>query len=268
MKFNPAHCFTRTPDPAWQRQLDELAPPHPLKARLVVRWHAGRSFWDDATNLPVWQPIERWIIWEVLPTALMSPLFPAVKRMVGREADGGWPARGLHGVPGQLELDRSLCDRAQWSLFLETRQYARMAWVVQGSRGGHQRQFSEWQQLGLSRRGLPDTPPYPSQLPYADVDERVFAQLRILRDCSPAWNDISARAERAWHLLDDAEKSQALGARQALADWAEGQMYDVLDSTTRKDRAEFRDAFPHGLGRPDHLGDPDELVAAYIEGAE
>lgn len=268
MNFAQPLCRVRAPHPAWQQALDAIAPPHPLKSRLVVRWHPGRAFIPDGAAAFVWQPIERWVVWELIPTAQMSPRFPAVMRMLGQEEDGGAPRRALNGVHGGLELDRGFVDRAQWALYRETGQYGRMAWIVQGTRGGHQRVFSEPQRLGLARRGLPEEPPYPGELPYADFDGRVLQQL-ALRQRSLVWTAISEKADRIWHNLDHEEQAQALDARRALVDWSEEQMYDVLDSSTRKERQEFRDSFPHGLGRPDHLeADAEELLASFIEGAE
>jgi hypothetical protein len=257
----------RTPDPAWQQALDRIAPPHPNKSRLLVRWHGGRAYFDEDVGRVVWQPIERWIIWELLPTALMSPRFPAVVRMHASVAEGGVTLDRLQGVTGLLELDRAFTDREQWAIYRETGQYARMAWIIQGSRGGHQRNFTEWQKLGLARRGLRDDPPYPGELPFAPFDNRVLDQLHRLQQ-SQAWNDVSARAERSWHLLDDEEKAQAQEARRALADWAEDQLGEVLDSATRAERAEVREFYPSGVGRPDHLVDADEALSAYIEGDE
>lgn len=246
--------YSRQPDPAWQILLDELAPPHPLKSRLVIRWHGGREYFDDATKVRVWQPIERWIVWELIPTAMMSPSFPAVARM------------HAPGVEGGLELDRSMVDRAQWHLWLETGQYGRMVWIVQGTKGGNQRNFSEWQKLLLARRNLPNEPPYPGQLEYADFDGRALAALRTCWSKSKMWNLIAKTAEASWHTLDQEEQAEALQCREALADWSEEQMFDVLDSTTRRDRQEFRDALPHGLGRPDHLVDAGDALAAYRQG--
>lgn len=245
--------YAHDPDPAWQAQLDALAPPSPVKSRLVIRWHSGREYYDDALERLVWQPIERWLVWEVLPTATMSPRFPAVRRMAGPRREGGvdWNHPGLFGVPGLMDLDRTCCDRGQWQLYLETGQYARIVWVIQGSQGGHQRRFDEWQQLLMSRRQLPKDPPYPGELPYAPVDERVWRQLRILRMQAPLWTTISDQAEKAWHTLDQEEQDGALAARQALADWSEQQMYDVLDQTTRQERSDLRALAPAGLGRSD-----------------
>lgn len=255
----------REPPPAWQRALDRLAPPHPRKSRLVVRWLAGDVL-TQRVGPPVWDPIERWVIWELIPTELMSARFPAVRRKAGPALEEGLPFGALHGVRGMLELDRRSCIQPQWDLWLETGCYGRMVWIIQGTQGGHQRTFSEWQRLMLSRRGLPEDPPYPGQLPYAPLDNRVLEQL-LKRRQAKAWEALSARAETVWHTLEEADQEEARQARIALADWAEDQLSEVLDSATRRERAELRELYPAGVGRPDNLVDADEAVAAYIEGS-
>lgn len=259
--------YHRKPPAAWQAALDAIAPPHRQKSRLLIRWHAGREFFDETVGSRVWQPIERWIIWELIPSAVMSPRFPAVVKMAGPRIHGGVALHELQGVRGLLDLDRSSCDREQWAIYLETGQYARMVWVIQGEHGGHQRHFSEWQRMGLSRRGLPEEPPYPGQLPYAPFDRRVLAQLEQLQQ-GRIWESVSNQAERAWHLIGAHEQQEALSARRALADWAEQQLGEVLDSSTRAERAELRELYPAGVGRPDEMVDADEALAAYLEGAE
>lgn len=267
MILSVPRVYRREPPAAWQAALDAIAPPHRQKSRLLIRWHAGREFFDPSVGCRVWQPIERWIIWELIPSTVMSPRFPAVARLAGPRIDGGVALRDLVGVRGLLELDRTACDREQWALYLETGQYARMVWVVQGSSGGHQRHFSEWQRMGLARRGLREDPPYPGELPYAPFDRRVLDQLELLQH-GRIWESVSSQAEKAWHLITEHEQQEALSARRALADWAEQQLGEVLDSATRRERAELRELHPTGMGRPDDMVDADEALAAYLEGAE
>ncbi|MBA2713420.1 MAG: hypothetical protein H0U55_07705 [Rubrobacteraceae bacterium] len=75
--------------------------------------------------------------------------------------------------------DCLITERA-WHLFRETNCWGRPYWVIQGTKGGHKRWFSQNEQKLLKMAGLPTDPPAPGDLPYAEFDDRVLVQLEKL----------------------------------------------------------------------------------------
>lgn len=169
--------YDRSPPPEWQVMLDALHVPG--TARLYVAWEGG----------DVWQPIHRWIIWQMQP-------WWAVPESIQRELTGPSPRTNAEliqtpcTVNGRREMRYRLrggpcrlIDRRTWALhrayFAETgeRVYPRRLWVCQGSDGGHPFQISVEEQSLREQQGMPGDVPSAGDLPFAEMDARVFASL-------------------------------------------------------------------------------------------
>jgi hypothetical protein len=155
----------------WQDELDELFPKSEDTSHLKLVWVAGDD-WDvlDDGEL-VWQGVERWYVYEMLPKQFTDPdilfeLEHMPEPIVRYDSVMKSVARG----------DRAV-TRLQWRLFKETGMFGKPFWVIQGDRGGHQRFFTTFESQQLILLGLPHNPPLPGTLPYAPYDHRVRAKL-------------------------------------------------------------------------------------------
>lgn len=166
----------------WQALLD--AHHIPGQARLVVAWEHG----------DVWQPIDRWIIWQ------MQPFFRGdlaqVDATVRSELTGPSPRKGaelryvMATINGKNELRPrmfggpcQLIDRRTWALHREwyantgERVFPRRLWVCQGAAGGHPFHITTEEQSLRALQGVSADVPSAGDLPYAPMDARVIGAL-------------------------------------------------------------------------------------------
>lgn len=158
--------------------------------------------------IPYWYRVAgRWVLYDAVPRCLIHDDENQGAPITGKELIGyleGPAPRDLH------EDDRSpYVSDVQHELYRLHRAYARPFWVLQGDGGGHQVNFSPWQQNVLIAKGLPPEPPKVGSLPACPFDMRTSAQLNHLNRL---------------HQLDDRlDKLQA----SASVEWANAEMENI-----------------------------------------
>lgn len=158
----------------WEDRLAEISPPTNRFTYLKLVWEPGYP-WET--------PVDRYFIYQMVPEravdeSVLEQLrdFPPPSKM-GNYFDPYL----VNEETGQLgkfvnNPDCLITERA-WHLFQETRCWGRPFWVIQGENGGHKRWFSPVEQKFLKLAGLPQDPPEPGALPYADFNEKTVAML-------------------------------------------------------------------------------------------
>ncbi len=166
---------TRDADPAWQADLERLAPRSDKTNWLKIHWFAG---WD-------YEPVQRWRIFEMFPKLEHVPeeILEDLQGLSPRHPDNGkWVTPGFEVLEEEQDITRwcswSSVDFDQWTLFQETGCFAVPVWIVQGDKGGHQWRLSSSELGFLEEQGIKSAElPLPGDLPYADYDQRTFTQL-------------------------------------------------------------------------------------------
>lgn len=173
---------TRTPDPAWQADLERLAPRSDENVNwLKIHWFAG---WD-------YEPIQRWRVFEMITVREVSgrlnvpfEMLEDLKGMSPRHPDNGkWIREGFKVLDEESDgFDRwcswSSVDFDQWTLFQETGCFPVPVWIIQGDKGGHRWRLSS-AELGILKDSGIEEPklPLPGELSYADYNQLTFTQL-------------------------------------------------------------------------------------------
>ena len=223
-----------TPDPAWQRELDRIAPRTEYGHDwLLLRWEPG-DFWD---------PIERWTLWTMRPE---SRIDTGKLRMFY-----GPNPRSLNQYDertGRLIVhDNTIGISYQsWSLFQQYHCEARLYWIIQGSAGGHLKQFDDVQTALSIMSGGPEQPPIPGELPYAEPDNRVWEKIRAL-DVVMKFGDIlepnlTDHTRRA--MLKRREREQILEMARQLSKWMDSQVEESLDLSWGQSKTIRENAMP------------------------
>lgn len=172
----PGFTWSREVPQSWHLRLRHMRPLTDSTEGLVMTWEPG----------DVWEPVQRWLIYGVLPRRVIPV-------DVLQQLSGPHPRSSGHGCfPGYCMCARPryrwvggpapLITRTQWLLFQETGGWARPLWVLQGTRGGHKRRFTEWESRLSQLAGGPAQPPAPGVLSYAEPDERTWEALRLYAD--------------------------------------------------------------------------------------
>lgn len=158
--------------------------------------------------VPYWyRSGQRWVLYDGVPRCLIKDDELQGGPLTGKELvaflEGPAP-RDCH------EDDRSnYVSDVQHELYRLHRVYARPFWVLQGEHGGHQVNFSPWQQNVLIAKGLSADAPMIGSLPPCPFDQRAIAQLNHLNRL---------------HQMDDRlEKLQASSS----VEWANAEMEKV-----------------------------------------
>lgn len=160
-KAAPLVLHDRQPDPSWVKRLREVSPISEQHSWLDIRWFAES---------------ERWLLYEMVPNAFISP---------GMRAE----LEGAH--PDTLEDWARIVSAYQWQMYRKHKVHARPCWVIQGNNGGHLVAFSPVDQELARSQGLPQEPPAPGELPYAPFDERVVRQIVRMSKLVKAKNDLA-----------------------------------------------------------------------------
>ncbi len=203
-------------------------------AWLSPRWEPG----DD------WAPIERWVIWEVHPWALVPAEDQAYVRAAlegpnpranGHYCGAGWCACDVKKNRWTGGLHEGTDFYRQWEVHRElaaqgTPGFPRIIWVVQGESGGHPVSMDSIEKQMAGAAGLPTEYPLAGEAPYAPLDQRVVRGLIAhdrLRDAkgvvgslkSPAqlMRDESGRAQAA---ADAVFEFLAARTHQSAEEWA------------------------------------------------
>lgn len=181
MSGRQSRVYTRPVPFAFAARLAEVFPRREGLSWLLARWEPG----DD------WAPIERWVIWEVHPWALV----PAVDQVAVRGALEGPSPRsaGHYCAAGWCHCDlkknrwtggphEGTDYFRQWEVHRELAQagtpgFPRIIWIVQGDAGGHPPVMGTIERQLAAAAELPTEYPEAGALPCADLDERVIEGL-------------------------------------------------------------------------------------------
>ena len=247
--------YDRTPSEADERLVWAVAPPSEKLSWLKLVWEPG-----DA-----WQPIHRWIIWQMRPVGkhprmLHDVLHGPHPRSSGHYCAVGWcgcTMKANHWVGGPAS---GLVDRMTYELFQRTGCYGQRWWVVQGTNGGHRFQLDRVEaKLWKLHTGASDTPKA-GDLPYAPIDRRVLRHL-LDYDRLPLWKQAIAFGERnAGHLSAECQ-AEVEKARLALVQHMDNQADLFLDTYGSRFRRLLQDVpTVHGQRETDH----EATIADYV----
>jgi hypothetical protein len=170
--------------PEWEARLREISPISDDHSWLCLKWHPA---------------CERWFVYEMVPDRFISQGFRA-------------ELEGAH--PHTLEEWARICTPWQWDAYRKYRVHARLAWIIQGSNGGHKAIFSDIDKELMRAEGLPTEPPTFGSLPYAPFDERVVRQLIAMNKLVQVKNDLSEFKKR-WGKSDGFKRTYATQLREA-----------------------------------------------------
>lgn len=142
------YVASREPRPEWLEACRRVAPPAEHVSHLTVRWVPGTP---EA-------PIQRWAVFECVPRQYVAHL------------------------PVMAVLDPASADpmhRWAYEYLQQTGCLPVGLWAVQGSGGGHPFKWSREEQV-LANAGLlePATLPLLGDLPYAEIDDRVWQAIQ------------------------------------------------------------------------------------------
>ena len=238
---------TREPDPAWQADLERLAPRSDRNNWLKIHWFAG---WD-------YEPVQRWRIFEMVPNpgrfTGLEEVLNDLKGLSPRhgangekgEPNGQWITEGFKTLEEEPDTVKrrwqswSTVDFDQWTLYQETGCLANPAWIIQGSHGGHKWRLNR-AELGIfEAHGIsePDLP-LPGDLPYAEYDQRTFVQLAEfdrLRKWKQGlgWDDRMDKGKAGlWVYKEKKDDEEEYNA--ALMKWIDTQVENAVDDMSRQ----------------------------------
>lgn len=172
-KFQPLH--RRTVPKEAEDWLREYSPPTTRFKWLKLIHEEGYP----------WEPIDRFIIYEMLPEKIMEPdageedqLLPMILEQLRHPLPPSEMGNYYDHALGEfVRNDDCLITERAWHMYRETGCWGRPYWVIQGENGGHKRFFSQTEKKLLKLAGLPSEPPDPGDLPFAEFDNRVKNQL-------------------------------------------------------------------------------------------
>ena len=152
-----------TPNPEWQRRLDQIAPPGLNIQSLHLYWEPGYA----------WQPIERWMVGRLWPRHKL-PTYIERRWLDGPNPAtlGYWDKKASEWVSLAPPI-----SRRQWAVWQKTQCFMDPYWVVQGSGVGHKYRLSRQEAIVSALHGGQKDTPAPGELPYAEPDERMFGLL-------------------------------------------------------------------------------------------
>jgi uncharacterized protein (DUF58 family) len=186
--------------------------------------------WLELHFHPLW---ERWVVYQMVPHGKESGFLLADEQP--------------HGHFGPA-IERELLDLGQKQLYDRTGHYASPLWIVQGDRGGHRRRFWPYERTLAAMARLPEDPPLPGELPYAEMSWLVIEELHKL-DQVNKWNKMLEFCDRHQDDLDEDELEGQRELRRKLLGWVQEQVSQVFETMTRRDIAAAIDEIPHGLGK-------------------
>ena len=235
---------TRDADPAWQEELEQLAPRIGNSNWLKIHWFAG---WD-------YEPVQRWRIFEMVPKLSVVPqeILQDLKGLSPRHPDNGkWVTPGFQVLQEEQDTKRwyswSSVDFDQWTLFQETQCFAVPVWIIQGDKGGHRWRLSPAEIGILEESGIKSPElPLPGDLPYADYDRRTFTQLAEF-DRLRKWNMTTSWDDRGMNKTVAGlwVRGERIAAEQeynkALMKHLEGQVENAVGQMSRQSLPGFSD---------------------------
>ena len=218
----------REPRPEWQERLDAIAPPARTVSSLRLLWEAGDP----------WDPIERWVIWQVWPEGRLpvwvdpEGLNGPGPRSVGHYCGDGCQPNGQLWCRCEVKQHRwvggpSNCagiSQQHYDLWHQPGPYHRRwhsrYWVMQGPYGGHRYNLNLIEQTVCRMFNRPAEMPPLGALPYCEPDERT-------------WHALGAADQLRAHqrIKDFLEQDPAQRARdeEALIEQAAAQLMKWID---------------------------------------
>lgn len=150
----------------WEAELRSVSP-------ITEKFSHLRPYWYRAGA--------RWVLYDCLPRTLIPDALPVAPGLLGGEL-----VAILNGLRPSERSDYDTNDRlvlvsdVQHEFYRRYQVYARPFWVLQGEKGGHQVNFSPWQQNVLLAKRMEPKPPPIGSLPACPFDNRTVAQLNHL----------------------------------------------------------------------------------------
>lgn len=225
--------------PEWQATLDRYFP-----RSLSVSWFVLDYLSDDRGD-----PIERYVIYQMVPRAVILPHMLAA--FEGPHPDTLWDWR-LHPITKKMVRYQTgpvgLTVR-NWELYQQHHAQARLFWIIQGSGGGHRYRVNDPIERKVRRMaGLPADTPAPGALPFAEFDWRVLDNLLDLDDVRK-YTRVADLLNRTGQTMDAEDQQAAEDARYALTKWWAKQVDEMVDSAGMVGKggwwARHRHAFPY-----------------------
>ena len=211
----------------WERELAEISPP-------TNRWKWLKLYWEEGHP---WEPVERYIIGEMVPASSMNaPFMAAILEQLQDPAPPSGHGNYFDTAAGVFvrNEDCMITERA-WHCYRETGCWQRPYWVIQGTKGGHKRWFTPVEQRLLRFMGLPTDPPAPGDLPYAEWDERVKNNLAMMDMMRGVQGEMKRRQAIAAgsSLSQESEKEKEVEFRAMLVKWLAEQVDEIAPDVHR-----------------------------------
>ena len=161
--------WTRDVPEEWKSALRRFSP-----IRTDVPWLALRWFpMQRRDRAGTWHDAGRWVLYECLHESLVRQHDPECD--IWTLLSGPQPSRVRDPVAAKAKA--MFASDYQCAMYRTHKVWARNLWILQGSDGGHPIEYNDMEQAILQAYGMPTDPPPLGGLPYAPLDQRVFAQL-------------------------------------------------------------------------------------------
>ena len=247
------HPWVREPDPAWVRELAQIAAPNTRVSWLLIYWEPGDP----------WERLNRWMIRE------MDPRLEYVHADLLAEYNGPSPR-----TDGQWILENGVrkwrgagnLSLRQWELFQQYQCTSRRVWVCQGPDGGHPFEKSQAERMFLRAHGLPgEDTPRPGELPYSEPDARTWARLAAydkMQRYRQNWEARQTSARKAGlTVMKEWDEDYKQWGWQALKFYSEG-IKEAIDGVPRGTLQALYDASPKRDGPPE---DEERIERRFVE---
>ena len=209
---------------------------------------------------PVWHgepEVCRVVLYQVFPAWATSPLFWDEEQEQRQVTILGRPAPDPR---FRVSLNPEALTWRQWKLYERFGSIAQPFWIVQGSTGGHKRQFNQVESRLLGALGLPTEAPLAGALPFAPVDSRVIRQLVPL-DAMRMWSKARELYERTPDDFDAEERDALRKGSAQLSSWLGEQVGHAIDDVVTY-RKRLHDVFDHRAGEDTDLDAVERAVEA------
>jgi hypothetical protein len=240
-RIEAAFDWTREPEGNWLKRLRAISPPSDEVPYLHLHWLAG---WPHA-------PIQRWVLYEVVPRAMVHPDLLAELDGPNPREVGRWvpDSRVPQHLGGKSWCSDSLVSYDQWVIGHATHGYPVLYWLIQGDRGGYRWQFSTQERRRLRMMGLPDEPPAPGDEPFLAPNEetwRLIAERDRLKHIEADWRARYRTKDSAIAVVSQQRVEAEAEFRASLDKWLRDQVSGALDSFSRSQLVEIVDQLPRG----------------------
>jgi hypothetical protein len=205
----------------WEAQLAGFSPRTNTSKWLKLIWEQGYP----------WEPVNRWIIYEMIPgDAIPLEILDELEDPDPPSARGNYYDKVLGHFVNNPQI---LITERAWNLFKQFGCWGRPYWIIQGKSGGHKKWLSNSEKSLLKLAGLPTDTAAPGDLPYADFDSRVMAQLRKQEQLSHTHGRLKRTKQidqETYRAVEDANEKQF---RRELVKWLKEQVAEIADDVTK-----------------------------------